>query len=106
MSWPEPPPPQTYVLRLFVAGTSTRSQRAIATVRRLCEDHLPGRCDLEVIDVYTHPEATQAHQIIATPTLLKLEPGPTRRLIGELTPARITAALNIMPVEGVSELPA
>jgi circadian clock protein KaiB len=107
MSWPEPPPLETYVLRLFVAGTTTRSQRAIACMRRLCEEHLPGRFDLEVIDVYTNPEATRTHQIVATPTLLKLAPAPSRRMIGDLTDqTRVMAGLNITPLGGLSEAPA
>ena len=85
MSWPDPPPPETYVLRLFVAGTTTRSQNAITNVRRICDQHLAGRFDLEVIDVYTHPEQTRDFQIVATPTLVKLMPEPLRRIVGDLS---------------------
>jgi circadian clock protein KaiB len=85
MSWPEPRPPQAYVLRLFVAGTTTRSQSAITNVRQICDEHLAGRCDLEVIDVYTHPERTRDFQIVATPTLVKVAPEPLRRIVGDLS---------------------
>jgi len=76
MSWPAPPPREAYVLRLFVAGTTMRSQSAITNVRSICEQHLPNRFELEVIDVYTHPQQTRDLQIVATPTLVKLEPKP------------------------------
>jgi circadian clock protein KaiB len=85
MSWPESPPVEAFVLRLFVAGSSLRSQTAITNVRRICEQHLADRFDLEVIDVYTHPQQTRDLQIIATPTLVKLEPAPLRRIVGDLT---------------------
>ena len=107
MSWPETPAPETYVLRLFVAGTTTRSQRAITSVSRFCDEHLPGRFELEVIDVYTNPEATRDYQIVATPTLVKVSPTPMRRLIGDLTDqTRIFAGLNVGPFGGLSEAPA
>ena len=85
MSWPVPPPLEAYILRLFVAGSSTRSQTAITNVRRLCEQHLANRFELEVIDVYTHPEQTRDLQIVATPTLVKLAPEPLRRIVGDLS---------------------
>ncbi len=96
MSRPEPRAPETYVLRLFVAGTTTRSQRAISSLRRICDQHLPGRCDLEVIDIYTNPEATRQFQILATPTLVKVLPAPLRRIIGDLSDhAKVLAGLSI-----------
>ncbi len=104
MSWPDPPALEHYVLRLFVAGTTTRSQRAISSIRRLCDEHLDGRFELQVIDVYADPEATREFQIIATPTLVKVLPRPLRRIIGDLTdPARVMASLNILPFGGPSE---
>ena len=107
MSWPEPPAPPSYVLRLFVAGTTTRSQRAISCLRRLCDEHLAGRYELEVIDVYTNPEATRDFQIVATPTLVKVSPAPLRRMIGDLTnPAKVLAGLNIVPLGGTAEVSA
>jgi circadian clock protein KaiB len=85
MNWPKPPEPEAYVLRLFVAGTTTRSQNAITNVRRICDEHLAGRFDLEVIDVYTHPQQTREFQIVATPTLVKAAPLPLRRIVGDLS---------------------
>lgn len=95
MSWPPAPTQQDFVLRLFVTGTTARSQRAVFNVTKFCEEHLPG-CDLEVIDVYTNPEATKEYQIIATPTLVKVRPDPLRRLIGDLSdPAKLSAGLSL-----------
>src|ERR1700759_4909766 len=96
MSWPEPPTPAAYVLRLFVAGTTTRSQKATTNVRRICDEHLSGRFDLEVIDVYTHPEETRDFQIVATPTLVKVAPDPLRRIVGDLSNRdRVLSGLNL-----------
>jgi circadian clock protein KaiB len=104
MTWPASPPDENYVLRLFVAGATTRSQRAISNIRKICDDHLPGRCDLEVVDVYLHPEATRDYQIVATPTLVKILPEPLRRIVGDLSDfARVMASLNIPLVGGPIE---
>ena len=101
MSWPEPPTPMPYVLRLFVAGTTTRSQNAITNVRQICDQHLAGRFDLEVIDVYTHPGETRDFQIVATPTLVKILPEPLRRIVGDLSNRqRVLDALSIVAPRG------
>lgn len=73
-----------YVLRLYVAGSSSRSRRAILRVHELCEGELKGQCTLEVIDIYQDPERARDGQIVATPTLVKERPRPERRLIGTL----------------------
>ena len=72
------------ILRLYVAGASDRSRRAILRARQLCESETPGRFELEVIDVYQQPILARDGQIIATPTLVKEFPPPVRRLIGNL----------------------
>jgi circadian clock protein KaiB len=74
-----------HVLRLYVTGSTLRSTRAIDNLRRVLESELPDRYDLEVVDVYEHPEAAAEHQILAAPTLIKLEPQPVRRIIGDLS---------------------
>jgi circadian clock protein KaiB len=79
---PKGPP---YVLRLFITGTTSRSSRAIANLRRVCEERLHGEYDLEVVDIYQHPAAAQEHQILAAPTLVKMLPLPLRRIIGDLS---------------------
>jgi circadian clock protein KaiB len=93
-----------YVLRLFVTGTTARSQRAIANMHKICEENLAGRYDLEVIDVYKNPDATRDYQVVATPTLVKVLPEPPRRIIGDLSDQeKLVAGLNIMPLSRVKE---
>lgn len=76
---------QVYVLRLYVAGLTPRSRKAIASITSLCEEYLQGRYDLEVIDVFQRPVLAREEQIIATPTLVKKLPAPLRRFIGDLS---------------------
>lgn len=77
-------PHQRYVLRLYVAGLTPRSQEAVRTVTAICEEHLAGRYELEVIDIYQHPVLAKGEQIIAAPTLIKKLPLPLRKLIGSM----------------------
>jgi circadian clock protein KaiB len=77
-------PAGKYVLRLFVAGATARSQQAVLRVRQLCDTELKGNCELEVIDIYQQPGLARANQIVATPTLIKELPVPVRRFIGNL----------------------
>jgi circadian clock protein KaiB len=90
-------PAAHYSLRLFVTGTTPRSVRAIRNIRAICEDHLQGRYDLEVIDVYQHPERIQPEQIVVIPTLVKEQPLPLRKMIGDLSNTeRVLAGLDIV----------
>jgi circadian clock protein KaiB len=87
-----------YVLRLFITGTTTRSARAIANLRRVCEERLRGEYDLEVVDIYQHPTAAREYQIVAAPTLVKMLPLPLRRIIGDLANTeRVLAGLDLSP---------
>lgn len=89
-----------YKLRLFVTGSTPRSTRAIANMRKICEESLSGRYDLEVVDVYENPEATRELQIVATPTLVKILPEPLRRIIGDLSDKeKVLAGLNLIPLK-------
>src|ERR671939_611916 len=74
-----------YVLRLYIAGASPTSMRAIVNARKLCEAHLRGRYELEVIDLLQQPALAAREQIIVTPTLVRKEPLPLRRFIGDLS---------------------
>lgn len=88
-----------YHLRLFVTGATTRSQTAIQNMKRICEERLQGRYELEVVDVYQNPEATRDFQIVATPTLVKMLPEPLRRIIGDLSNSeRVLAGLALDPI--------
>ncbi len=102
----KPPPklaPSQYVLRLFVTGTTVRSARAIENLRRVCEEHLSGEYDLEVVDIYQHPNAAKDYQIVAAPTLVKMLPLPLRRIIGDLADEeRVLAGLDISPKDGTT----
>lgn len=90
-----------YVLKLFVTGTTPRSASAIANIRALCEHYLPGRYDLEVIDIYQQPEQAAGAQIIAAPTLIKELPTPLRRIVGDLShPERIMMCLDLGETAG------
>ncbi len=73
-----------YVLRLFVAGATARSNQAILRARELCEAELKDSYTLEVIDIYQQPGLARENQIVATPTLIKEFPRPVRRFIGNL----------------------
>ncbi len=74
-----------YLLKLYVTGATPASQRAIQRVRGLCQQHLSGRYRLDVIDLYQFPTLAREDQIIATPTLVKVQPEPLRRFIGDLS---------------------
>ncbi|WP_250626310.1 circadian clock KaiB family protein [Pinirhizobacter soli] len=91
-----PANPPRYKLRLFITGSTPRSTAAIQNMRRICAEHLQGDYDLEVIDVYQHPDATRDYQIVATPTLVKVLPEPLRKIIGDLSDSeRVLAGLNL-----------
>jgi circadian clock protein KaiB len=87
-----------YVLRLFITGTTPRSVRAIANLRRVCDEHLKGAYDLEVVDLYQDPEAAKKYQIIAAPTLVRILPLPLRKIIGDLAnDEKVLAGLDLAP---------
>jgi circadian clock protein KaiB len=73
-----------YVLRLFVAGMGPKSVQAIDNIKRICEEYLPGKYQLEVIDIYQYPIFAKDGQIVAAPTLIKELPPPLRKLIGSM----------------------
>ncbi len=79
------PPAERYVLRLYVTGMTPRAGRAIENLRAICDEHLEGRYDLEVIDIYQQPVLAKGEQIIAAPTLIKKLPLPMRRIIGDMS---------------------
>src|SRR5690349_20988478 len=78
-------PVERYVLRLYVAGASVNSVRAIANLKEICEEHLADRYDLEIIDVHLDESIAQRDQIIALPLLVRTQPAPERRLIGDMS---------------------
>lgn len=77
---------QRFVLRLYVAGSTPRSMRAIGNIQRICDRYLAGRFDLEVIDIYQQADLGSASEhFIAAPTLVKMLPLPLRHLVGDLS---------------------
>ena len=89
---------QKYVLRLYVAGMTPRSEEAIRAVTVICEENLAGRYDLEVIDLYQNPTLAKGEQIIAAPTLIKKLPVPLRKFIGSMADKeRILVGLDLRP---------
>lgn len=76
-------------LRLYVAGSSPRSLRAVRDVKRVCESKLAGRYNLEVVDIYQEPRRAAEDRIVAIPTLIKQAPGMVRRMIGDLSEAAL-----------------
>lgn len=93
-----------YVLRLFVTGTTPRSQEAIRNIKKICEEELKGRYDLEVIDVYQQPEMAKEGQILAAPTLIRKLPLPLRKLVGDMSDReKVIIGLEIRPEKNRKE---
>ncbi|MBD2346795.1 circadian clock KaiB family protein [Anabaena subtropica] len=87
---------QKYVLRLYVAGNTLRSMRAIQMLKKICEQYLAGRYEMEIIDIYQQPEILEKDHIFAVPTLIKELPLPLQKLIGDLTNVdKVIIALDI-----------
>ncbi|HEX4348636.1 MAG TPA: circadian clock KaiB family protein [Vicinamibacterales bacterium] len=74
-----------YVLRLYISRSTTRSRVALENIERVCEEHLKGRYDLEVIDIQDQAALARDEQIVAVPTLIKRLPAPLQRLVGDMS---------------------
>jgi circadian clock protein KaiB len=85
MSGPPVQPSEIWELRLYVAGQTPKSLRAIENLKRMCEEHLPERHSIEVVDLMLNPALAKEHQILAIPTLVRKLPDPIRRIIGDLS---------------------
>ena len=83
--WFERSDTQRYVLRLFIAGMTLRSTEAVARIKDLCDAHLGGRYELDIIDIYQQPELAKEYQVLAVPTLIKISPAPARCLVGDFS---------------------
>lgn len=87
-----------YVLRLYITGMTPNSKRAVENVKKICEEHLAGRYNLQVVDIYQQPSLAEGEQIIAAPTLVKIQPAPLKRLIGDMSDTeKVLAGLGIRP---------
>jgi circadian clock protein KaiB len=76
---------QVYILRLYITGMTPNSKRAVENVKKICEEHLAGRYELEIVDIYQQPSLAAGEQIIAAPTLIKKLPFPLKKLIGDMS---------------------
>ena len=85
-----------YQLRLYVSGSSPRSSKAVANITSICEEYLAGRYTLEVVDLYQQPGLASEANVLAAPTLVKEQPQPVRRLVGDMSDEdRVLISLNI-----------
>jgi circadian clock protein KaiB len=91
---------ETWELRLYIAGQTTKSVTALANLKKYCEEHLKGRYQLEVIDLLQHPQLAAGDQILAIPTLVRKVPVPIRKIIGDLSnQERVLVGLDIRPID-------
>lgn len=89
---------EKYILRLYITGMTPNSKRAVENVKRICEEHLAGRYELEVIDIYQQPSLAAGEQIIAAPTLIKSLPSPLKKLIGDMSNTeKVLLGLDLRP---------
>jgi circadian clock protein KaiB len=90
--------PETYQLRLYVAGTTARSATALANLRQICEDHLADRYRIEVVDLVENPQLAVGDQILAIPTLVRRLPPPIKKISGDLSNVeRVLVGLDLLP---------
>ena len=89
---------ETWELRLYIAGQTPKSVTAFANLKKLCEEHLPGRYQIEVIDLMQQPQLAAGDQIVAIPTLIRRLPEPLRRIVGDLSNTeRTLVGLQLRP---------
>jgi len=87
-----------WLLRLYVAGQSPKSLNAFANLKALCEEHLAGRYEIDVVDLVEHPSLARSDDILAIPTLVRRMPEPLRKIIGDLSNTeRVLVGLRIQP---------
>jgi circadian clock protein KaiB len=95
---PSPKKTETWKLRLYVAGQTPRSVAAFANLKTLCEKHLAGRYDIEVVDLLKNPKLAAGDQIVAVPTLVRKLPPPIKKIIGDLSnEVRVLVGLDVQP---------
>jgi circadian clock protein KaiB len=98
------PTVSAYQLELCVAGSSSRTQRAINNLRAICDRELDGRYALEIIDVVQNPQAAEDRKVLATPTLIRQSPSPPRRVIGDMSDSEsVRHVLAVLPDAGSSQ---
>lgn len=89
---------EIWTLRLYVAGQTTKSMLAFANLKKICEEHLPGKYTIEVIDLLENPKLASGHQILAIPMLVRQLPEPIRKIVGDLSDTeRVLVGLDLRP---------
>ncbi len=97
----KPPQDDEWILRLYVAGQSARSEAALRNLEAICEQHLAGRYQIEVIDLLKQPQLARGDQIVAVPTLVRHLPPPMKKIIGDLSnEERVLVGLDLRPRRG------
>ena len=92
------PPPESWKLRLYVAGMTPRAIAAFDNLTRLCEEHLAGSYEIEVVDLLENPKLAAGDQIVAVPTLVRRLPPPMKKIIGDLSnEERVLVGLDLRP---------
>lgn len=90
------PEPETFRLRLYIAGKTPKSVSALANLKRICEEHLQGRYELEIVDLIENPALARGDQILAVPTLVRRLPEPIKKIIGDLSNSeRVLVGLDL-----------
>ena len=93
---------KTWLLKLYVAGQTSKSRKAFANLKNICEEYLTGQYQIEVVDLLEYPQLAEGDQILAIPTLVRKVPEPIRRIIGDLSNTeRVLVGLNIVRVKPV-----
>lgn len=89
---------ELWELRLYIAGQSPKSLRAFSNLKKICEEHLPGRYTIEVVDLVAHPQLAAGDEIVAIPTLVRKLPEPLRKIVGDLSNTeRALVGLQLRP---------
>lgn len=89
------------LLKLYVTGGTPRAEAAVATLRRLCDEVLEGEYELRVIDVLEQPQLAEEDRVLVTPTVIKQDPGPSRRVLGDLSDVEmVRSGLQLVPAAG------
>lgn len=91
-------PEEIWILKLYVAGQTSKSIAAFANLKKICEEHLAGRYRIEIVDLLKNPRLAKGDQIIAVPTLVRQLPPPVKKIIGDLANTeRVLVGLDVKP---------
>lgn len=90
-----------WILKLYIAGVTPRSSKALENLKAICEEHVPGKYAIQIIDLLKNPQLAAGDQILAVPTLVRRLPEPARKIIGDLSDKeKVLVGLNMIPLEG------